>query len=435
MMMQSLFDVVRQAPAMQVWGKVTNIVGVLVQGYCPNVSVGSLCEIVPEGGESPVQAEVVGFRDAMALLMPLGELRGLAPGNLIKVLDSSATLPVGEDMLGRVLDAMGYPIDGKGPLSLPRSRMIYAQPPGPMERAQISVPLDVGVSSINGLLTCGLGQRLAIMAGSGVGKSTLMGMIARDSKASINVIALIGERGREVREFIENDLGPEGLKRSVVIVATSDQSPVLRMRGAFAATAVAEHFADQGEDVMLIMDSVTRYAMANREIGLAVGEPPTTKGYPPSVFAKLPKFLERAGNFKKGGSITGLYTVLVEGDDMNEPVADTVRSILDGHIVLDRRLANKNHYPPIDVLQSASRLMRQVVDEEHLQYSAQIQNVLATYRESEDLVTIGAYTPGTNRALDDALNRIESVNEFLTQDKDEHVSLEETRAVMQQVCS
>ncbi len=434
-MMQSLFDVVRQAPSVQVWGKVTNIVGVLVQGYCPNVSVGSLCEIVPDGEESPVPAEVVGFRDAMALLMPLGELRGLAPGNLIRVRDSSATLPVGQAMLGRVLDAMGQPIDGKGPLSLDASRAIYASPPGPMERAQIGEPLDVGVSSINGLLTCGLGQRMAIMAGSGVGKSTLMGMIARDSKASINVIALIGERGREVREFIENDLGPEGLKRSVVIVATSDQSPVLRMRGAFVATSVAEHFAEQGEDVMLMMDSVTRYAMANREIGLAIGEPPTTKGYPPSVFAKLPKFLERAGNFKKGGSITGLYTVLVEGDDMNEPVADTVRSILDGHIVLDRKLAHKNHYPPIDVLQSASRLMRQVVDEEHLQYSAQIQNVLATYRESEDLVTIGAYTPGTNKALDDALNRIQAVNDFLVQDKNDHMSLEQTKTVMQHLCS
>jgi len=435
MMMQSLFDVVRQAPSVQVWGKVTNIVGVLVQGYCPNVSVGSLCEIVPDGEETPVPAEVVGFRDAMALLMPLGELRGLAPGNLIRVRDSSATLPVGQAMLGRVLDAMGQPIDGKGPLSLDASRAIYASPPGPMERAQIGEPLDVGISSINGLLTCGLGQRMAIMAGSGVGKSTLMGMIARDSKASINVIALIGERGREVREFIENDLGTEGLKRSVVIVATSDQSPVLRMRGAFVATSVAEHFAEQGEDVMLMMDSVTRYAMANREIGLAVGEPPTTKGYPPSVFAKLPKFLERAGNFKKGGSITGLYTVLVEGDDMNEPVADTVRSILDGHIVLDRKLAHKNHYPPIDVLQSASRLMRQVVDEEHLYYSAQIQNILATYRESEDLVTIGAYTPGTNKSLDDALNRIEAVNDFLVQDKNDHVSLEQTKTVMQQLCS
>ena len=434
-MMQSLLDAVRQTPTVQVWGKVTNIVGVLVQGYCPNVSVGSLCEILPEGGQEAVPAEVVGFRDAMALFMPLGELRGLAPGNLIRVLASSATLPVGQAMLGRVLDAMGNPIDGKGELTLDHSRSIYAQPPGPMERAQISKPLDLGVSSINGLLTCGLGQRMAIMAGSGVGKSTLMGMIARDSTASVNVIALIGERGREVREFIENDLGPEGLKRSVVIVATSDQSPVLRMRGAFGATAVAEHFADQGEDVMLIMDSVTRYAMANREIGLAVGEPPTTKGYPPSVFAKLPKFLERAGNFKKGGSITGLYTVLVEGDDMNEPVADTVRSILDGHIVLDRKLANKNHYPPVDVLQSASRLMRQVVDEEHLQYSAQILNILATYRESEDLVTIGAYTRGTNAALDNALDRIDAVQAFLTQDKDEHFSLEDTKAVMKRVCS
>jgi flagellum-specific ATP synthase len=370
----------------------------------------------------------------MALLMPLGELRGLAPDNLIKVQDSSAVLGISEAMLGRVLDAMGSPIDGKGPVETKESRKIYAQPPGPMQREQIDQALDLGIASINGLLTCGLGQRLAIMAGSGVGKSTLLGMIARDSKAPINVIALIGERGREVREFIENNLGTEGLRRSVVIVATSDQSPVLRMRGAFAATAVAEYFSDLGHDVLLMMDSITRYAMASREIGLAVGEPPTTKGYPPSVFAKLPKFLERAGNFKEKGSITGLYTVLVEGDDLNEPVTDTVRSILDGHIVLSRDLAHKNHYPPIDVLQSSSRLMRQVVSQRHLELSAYVQKILATYRESEDLVSIGAYTPGTNRELDHALGHIEAVNDFLIQDKADHVSLEESVQIMGRIC-
>ncbi|MFW5819090.1 MAG: FliI/YscN family ATPase [Desulfovermiculus sp.] len=433
-MMDSLLDCVRNIDPLRSCGKVTNIIGMLVQGYCPRVSVGSLCEIWPEVGPDPILAEVVGFRDAMALLMPLGELQGLAPGNLIRLRDPDARLGVSEQMLGRILDAMGRPIDNGPAVHPAQERPIYTLPPGPMDRERIDVPLDVGVRSINGLLTCGMGQRLAIMAGSGVGKSTLLGMMARNAEVPINVIALIGERGREVREFIENDLGPEGLKRSVLVVATSDQSPVLRMRGVFVATTIAEYFADQGHDVLFMMDSVTRFAMAGREIGLAVGEPPTTKGYPPSVFAKMPKFLERAGNYKGKGSITGLYTVLVEGDDMNEPVSDTVRSILDGHVVLTRKLAHKNHYPPIDVLQSTSRLMKEIVGPEHMELSDKINEILATYAESEDLVSIGAYTRGVNPKLDHALDCLPAVNSFLTQDKEEKVSILDTFQAMQQIC-
>ena len=432
-MMDSLLDCVRSVDPVRTCGKVTNIIGMLVQGYCPRVSVGSMCEIWPEVGPEPILAEVVGFRDSMALLMPLGELQGLAPGNLIRLRDPDARLSVSEQMLGRILDAMGRPIDNGPVVPLAEERPIYTPPPGPMDRQRIDVPLDLGLRSINGLLTCGMGQRLAIMAGSGVGKSTLLGMMARNAEVPINVIALIGERGREVREFIENDLGPEGLKRSVLVVATSDQSPVLRMRGVFVATTIAEYFADLGHDVLFMMDSVTRFAMAGREIGLAVGEPPTTKGYPPSVFARMPKFLERAGNYKDKGSITGLYTVLVEGDDMNEPVSDTVRSILDGHVVLTRKLAHKNHYPPIDVLQSTSRLMKEIVGQEHMELSEKIKEILATYAESEDLVSIGAYTPGANPKLDHALDCLPVVTRFLRQDKQEYVSIQETLYEMQQV--
>ncbi|MGM0539260.1 MAG: FliI/YscN family ATPase [Thermodesulfobacteriota bacterium] len=433
--MDSLLDCARSVDPVRTCGKVTNIIGMLVQGYCPRVSVGSMCEIWPEVGQDPILAEVVGFRDSMALLMPLGELQGLAPGNLIRLRDPDARLSVSSQMLGRILDAMGRPIDNGPALPLTEERSIYTLPPGPMDRQRIDVPLDLGVRSINGLLTCGMGQRLAIMAGSGVGKSTLLGMMARNAEVPINVIALIGERGREVREFIENDLGPEGLDRSVLVVATSDQSPVLRMRGVFVATTIAEYFADLGHDVLFMMDSVTRFAMAGREIGLAVGEPPTTKGYPPSVFARMPKFLERAGNYKGKGSITGLYTVLVEGDDMNEPVSDTVRSILDGHVVLTRKLAHKNHYPPIDVLQSTSRLMKEIVGPEHMELSEKIKEILATYAESEDLVSIGAYTPGANPKLDHALDCLPAIHRFLRQDKEEKVSIQETLQDMQQVCA
>lgn len=407
----------------QVSGKITQIVGLVVEGYCPAATVGTLCELFPRDGGLPIPAEVVGFRDSRALLMPLGELRGLGPGSRIRVVRNCASLPVGNALLGRVVDAMGQPLDtGEVPV-MDTELPLYALPAGPMERDNIDVPLDLGVRAMNGLLTCGLGQRMGIMAGSGVGKSTLLGMIARHTRADINVIALIGERGREVREFIERDMGPEGLARSVVVVATSDQSPLLRMRGAFVATTIAEYFCGQGQNVLLMMDSVTRFAMAMREVGLAIGEPPTTKGYTPSVFASLPKLLERAGRFREAGSITGLYTVLVEGDDMNEPIADAVRSILDGHIVLSRRLAARNHYPCIDILHSASRVMNAVVDPEHRDLSGRFREVLATYQEAEELINIGAYKNGSNPRIDFALSRIDAVNAFLRQSVDETVDL------------
>ncbi len=431
--MEQLIQAVKDSSPYRVRGKVTNIIGLVIEGYCPQASVGSMCEIIPLQGGDPVAAEVVGFRDSKALLMPLGELRGLGPGSLIRVLHSRAAIGAGDALLGRVLDALGRPIDEGVQPDLPVEMPLYSLPPSPMEREQITKPLDMGIRAINGGLTSGVGQRMAIMSGSGVGKSTLLGMMARNTQADVNVIALIGERGREVQEFIDQDLGSEGLKRSVLVVATSDQSPLLRMRGVFAATSIAEHFCNQGKDVLLLMDSVTRYAMAMREIGLAIGEPPTTKGFTPSVFARMPKFLERAGNFKGKGSITGLYTVLVEGDDMNEPVTDTVRSILDGHIVLSRRLASRNHYPPIDLLQSSSRLMNDLVDENHLEYSNKIREVLATYQESEDLINIGAYTHGSNKRIDHALRYIEPVNSFLRQDREESVSLEQTVQDMESI--
>ncbi len=431
--MVDLESLVRSCNTLLVWGKVTKIVGLVVEGYCPTASVGTMCEITPLDGSEAVAAEVVGFRDGLALMMPLGELRGLGPGSLIRVLRSSATMKVGSELLGRVVDAMGHAIDDMPQPQCKQEVPIYALPPGPMQRRKIAKPLDLGVRAINGLLTCGQGQRLGILAGSGVGKSVLLGTMAKHSHADINVIALIGERGREVREFIERDLGEEGLARSVVLVATSDQSPLLRMRGAFVATALAEYFCRQGHNVLMLMDSVTRFAMAMREVGLAIGEPPTTKGYTPSVFATLPKLLERAGNFKQQGSITALYTVLVEGDDMNEPIADAVRSILDGHIVLSRDLAAKNHYPCIDILHSSSRVMRDIVDAEHIKHAGKIREILATYKEAEDLINIGAYVSGSNPKIDYAISRIDAVNQFLCQGMDERDTLEGSRLAMSQL--
>jgi flagellum-specific ATP synthase len=378
-------------------------------------------------------AEVVGFRDQSALLMPLGEMHGLGAGSLIRVLDASAYIQVGPKLLGRVVDAMANPVDGRGPVECTDNCKLYQLPPSPMQRDPINEPLDLGVRCINGMLTCGMGQRMGIMAGSGVGKSVLLGMMARNTQADVNVIALIGERGREVREFIEDDLGEEGLARSVVVTATSDQSPLLRMRGAFIAMAAAEYFCTQGKHVLLLMDSVTRFAMAMREIGLAVGEPPTTKGYTPSVFSRLPKLLERAGNFSGMGSITGLFTVLVEGDDMNEPVADAVRSILDGHIVLSRDIAAKNHYPAIDVLHSSSRVMNRLVDKDHADLSAKIRETMAIYAEQEDLINIGAYQAGSNPKIDMALKYIDPINDFLRQDLAEQATLEQTREEMKNI--
>ena len=424
--MIDLVERVKSVNPLRVSGKVIQIVGLVVEGYCPTATVGTLCRLIPLGGGEPVPAEVVGFRDSRALLMPLGDLRGLGPGSLIQVVRDSAALPVGDQLLGRVLDALGQPLDDLPLAPCQEERPLYALPASPMTRKPIVEPLDLGVRAINGLLACGTGQRMGIMAGSGVGKSVLLGMMAKHTRADVNVIALIGERGREVREFIERDLGPEGLSRSVVITATSDQSPLLRMRGAFVATTIAEHFCNQGKNVLLLMDSVTRFAMAMREVGLAIGEPPTTKGYTPSVFATLPRLLERAGNFKGKGSITGLYTVLVEGDDMNEPVADAVRSILDGHIVLSRDLAARNHYPSIDILNSASRVMRDIAGPEHIEMSGRLREILATYREAEDLINIGAYAEGSNSKIDYAISRIEAINQFLRQGMNDAVDLETT---------
>jgi len=411
----------------KVWGKVTRIVGLVVEGYCPASSIGSLCQLTPlDKNSEPVMAEIVGFKDTRALLMPLGELRGLGPGSQIRIIRESATIQVGDTLLGRVIDAMEHPLDGLPSPLLTQEKAIYSLPPGPMQRTNISEALDLGIRSINGLTTCGMGQRMGIMAGSGVGKSVLLGMMARYARANVNVIALIGERGREVREFIERDLGKDGLARSVIVVVTSDQSPLLRMRGAFVATAIAEFFCGQGKNVLLMMDSVTRFAMAMREIGLAVGEPPTTKGYTPSVFATLPKLLERAGRFSGKGSITGLYTVLVDGDDLTEPVADSVRSILDGHIVLSRAIAAKNHFPAIDILGSASRVMRDIVSPRHLELAGQARSILATHKEAEDLINIGAYAKGSNPKIDHAITKIDAINTFLQQGMTESTPLKQT---------
>ena len=415
-----------QLQTIHVSGKVTRIVGLIIEGHCPNASIGSLCEITLLDNSQAIQAEIVGFKESRALLMPLGELRGLGPGSTIRVVKQSASIKVGPNLLGRVINAMEEPIDGQPAPFLDDEKAIYSLPPGPMERQNISEPLDLGIRAINGLLTCGMGQRMGIMAGSGVGKSVLLGMMARYARADINVIALIGERGREVREFIERDLGKEGLARSVIVVVTSDQSPLLRMRGAFVATSIAEYFCQKGQNVLLMMDSVTRFAMAMREIGLSVGEPPTTKGYTPSVFAMLPKLLERAGRFTGQGSITGLYTVLVDGDDMNEPVADSVRSILDGHIVLSRDLAAKNHYPAIDVMNSASRIMREIVTSRHIELAGRARNVLATYNEAEDLINIGAYAKGSNPKIDFSIAKIDAINTFLKQGHDETTPMKQT---------
>ncbi|MGI6657764.1 MAG: FliI/YscN family ATPase [Desulfobulbus sp.] len=428
-------DLLTTFSPIRVYGKVHRIVGLVVEGTCGRSSIGSLCEILPLQGGEPVAAEIVGYNDNRALLMPLGELRGLGPGSRIQVKKELATISVGDALLGRVIDGMMRPLDTGPPLILPHEQELYALPPDPMQRDVIKEPLDLGIRAINGLLTCGVGQRMGIMAGSGVGKSVLLGMMAKYARADINVIALIGERGREVREFIERDLGPEGLAHSVILAVTSDQSPLLRMRGAFVATAIAEYFCQQGKNVLLMMDSVTRFAMAQREIGLSIGEPPTTKGYTPSVFAALPKLLERAGNFQNQGSITGLYTVLVDGDDLTEPVADSVRSILDGHIVLSRSIAAKNHYPAIDIMMSASRVMRDITTPRHRELAGKARSVMAVYRESEDLINIGAYAAGSNKNIDYAISRIDAINEFLTQQVEEASSLEETIAALGEVVS
>ena len=405
-------------------GKVSRVIGLTIESRGPAVRLGETCHIYPIKSKDPVLAEVVGFKEDTVLLMPLGEMEGIGPGSMVIATGNTLEVDVGEQLLGRILDGMGNPIDDFEPPSLNYSYPVNNQPPNPLSRTKITEPLPLGVKAIDGFLTCGRGQRIGIFAGSGVGKSTLLGMIARNTLADINVIALIGERGREVKEFIDNDLEEEGLKKSVVIVVTSDQPPLVRMKGALLATSIAEYFRDCGKNVVLMMDSLTRFSMAQREVGLAIGEPPVTKGYTPSVFAVLPKLLERAGNSSKG-SITGLYTVLVDGDDMNEPIADAVRGILDGHIVLSRNLANKNHYPAIDILASVSRVMPNIVDKEHIGIVGQIKDLMATYRDSEDLINIGGYIKGTNKKVDMAIEKIEAINDFLKQGVHDRLTFDE----------
>jgi flagellum-specific ATP synthase len=424
-------EIVRKAIPIRRYGRVNQVIGLVIEGLGPAAAIGDICQIQLKGKGEAIPAEVVGFREHKILLMPLGHPRGIQPGDPILPLGIPAQAQVGKSLLGRVLDGMGNPMDHLGPLSWETEYPLYAHPSDPIFRQRITQPVDVGIKAINSLLTIGKGQRMAIFSGSGVGKSTLLGMMARHTTAQVNVVALIGERGREVREFIEKDLGEDGLKKSVVIVATSDQHPLLRMRGAYLATAIAEYFRDRNQDVLLMMDSITRFAMAAREVGLAIGEPPASKGYTPSVFAQLPRLLERVGTASGQGSITGLYTVLVEGDDLNDPIADGIRSIADGHIVLSRDLANQNHYPAIDVLASVSRVMNDIVSPEQKAARNQLVSLLAIYKKAEDLINIGAYVKGSNPQIDYAVKKIADIHSFLRQATNEKILFGECLAGLQ----
>jgi flagellum-specific ATP synthase len=415
-------------------GRVTRASGILVEAALPQVAVGTACEIRPPRC-APILAEVVGFSGSHALLMPFDEVKGIGEGCLVYPRASAGDVPVGAALLGRVVDPSMRPVDGKPAPPLRARVPVHAVPPPAMQRRRIERPLVLGIRVLDAMLTCGEGQRLGIMAGPGVGKSVLLGMLARSSDADVVVVGLVGERGREVREFVERDLGPAGLARSVVVVATGDAPPLVRVRAGMAATAVAEYFRAQGKRVLLLIDSLSRVAMAQREIGLAAGEPPTARGYPPSVFAMLPRLLERAGNDAGRGSITALYTVLAEGDDLTDPVTDAARAALDGHVVLSRRLANGGHFPAVDVLASVSRVMNDVVGEEHRQLARSAREVLATYRESADLVEVGAYTAGTNPRLDRALRCLPAVNAFFRQEANERFRLEETLAQLRSALS
>lgn len=417
----------RHTDLLKVNGSVKQVIGLVIESVGPNCSMGDVCMIKSRDGQNLCLSEVVGFRDNRVLSMILGDAARVGPGSEIVATDRALSTGVGEELLGRVIDGLGNPIDGKGPIVTKEVRSIYNAPPNPLDRQRITQPVRTGIRSIDALLTCGNGQRVGIFAGSGVGKSVMLGMIARNTSADVNVIALVGERGREVAEFMDHELGPEGLKRSVVVVATSDKAALIRLKAAFLATTIAEYFRDRGMNVMLLMDSVTRLAMAQREVGLAIGEPPTTKGYTPSVFAMLPKLLERAGTARRG-SITGMYTVLVEGDDMTDPVADAVRSILDGHIVLSRRLASAGHYPAIDVLESVSRVMPAITTDEHRHAAHRLLDMMATYREAEDLINIGAYVKGSNPRIDEALRNWEKIRVFLRQKADEKTDFDESIA-------
>jgi flagellum-specific ATP synthase len=415
-------------------GKVTKVVGLTIESIGPEAKLKDLLKISTADSDRTIMAEVVGFRDKNLLLMPFENMDGVGVGCTVENTGRPLSVPVGPGLLGHTVDGLGRPTDLKEGETIEYDDLypVDAAPPDPMERVIIKDPLPLGVKAVDGLITVGKGQRIGIFAGSGVGKSTLMGMFARNTKADINVIALIGERGREVREFVEHDLGPEGMKRSIVVVATSDKPALIRNKAAKTATAIAEYFRDQGKDVLLMMDSLTRFSMAQREIGLASGEPPVTRGYPPSVYSEMPKLLERAGNGAKG-SITGLYTVLVDGDDFNEPISDTARSILDGHIMLNRSLAQLNHYPAIDVLQSISRVMSAVADSKHKKAAGRLKNVMATYSEAEDLINIGAYKSGSNKNIDFAISKIDAVNDYLCQATDEKYTYEESVSMLEEM--
>jgi flagellum-specific ATP synthase len=403
-------------------GTIKRAVGLVIESQGPSVSVGELCYLAGRTGELGTVLEVIGFRDSTVLLMPLGPMPAVRAGDTVVATGKVAEAPVGPQLLGRIINALGEPLDELGAIEHSGFYPLHRRSTNPLARANITQPLGTGVRVIDGLLTVGTGQRIGIFGGSGVGKSTLLGMMAKHATADVNVIAMIGERGREVREFVEHELGPEGMARSVLVISTSDDSPLVRIRAALVATAVAEYFKDAGAQVLLIMDSLTRFAMAQREISLVAGEPPSSKGYTPSVFALLPRLLERAGNFGTGGSITAFYTVLVEGDDMNEPIADAVRGILDGHIVLSRTLAARNHYPCIDVLHSASRLFNSVATKPQITAAARVREMLATYASAEDLINIGAYQKGTNPRIDDAITQYDRINNFLRQDRHETVA-------------
>ena len=424
---------IEDAEPIKMNGKVTQVIGLVIEAKGPNVSLGELCYIKSRfPNVEPIPAEVVGFREGLVLLMPIGEMQGIGPGCEVLSAQKTLQVKVGMELLGRVLDGLGNPMDGKGPILSKTEYPLHAEPPDPLQRPRIKDSLYVGVRAIDGLITLGSGQRIGIMAGSGVGKSTLLSMIARNTEADISVISLVGERGREVRDFIERDLGEEGLKRSVVVVATSDKPALVRIKGAMTATAIAEYFRDQGRRVVLMMDSVTRFAMAQREVGLTIGEPPATRGYTPSVFALLPRLLERAGTSARG-SITGIYTVLVDGDDMNEPIADAVRSILDGHIVLSRAIAAQNHFPAIDILASVSRVMTDVVTKEHREAAQHMRALMAVYKEAEDLIHIGAYVKGSSKRIDEAIEKIDAINDFLCQGVFDVTSFEDMKKTLESI--
>ena len=415
-------------------GKIEKIIGTTIQSTGPVCNIGDVCRIYHKGESSHIFAEVVGFNQNKVLLMPYSDIEGVGPGSIVDNTGDKLSINVGEGLIGRIIDAIGNPIDGKGEINTTESFSIAGIPVNPLTRPPITEIMPMGVKAIDGVMTIGRGQRMGIFAGSGVGKSTLLGMIAKEVQADINVIALVGERGREVREFIDRDLGEKGMSRSILVVATSDQPAMMRNKCCLTATAIAEYFSSKGKNVLLMMDSLTRFAMAQREIGLAIGEPPIARGYTPSLYSIMPKLLERAGNFEKG-SITGIYTVLVEGDDTNEPISDTVRGIIDGHIVLSRKIAMRNHYPAIDVLESISRLMSEITDKKQQAAASKLRNLLSVYNSNYDLVSIGAYKSGTNPQLDEALGKIEKINAFLTQEVDETFSYEEIVKTMEQAIS